>query len=195
MQPRTAAVVPASPANPAVNYFEALELPEQLSLDRQDLEARFYRLSRTLHPDRFARATPKEQQRALDASAVLNDAYRVLRDPVARAEYLLSLKGVAAADPKHVPPELLEEVFELNMALEEVKSGDTEALPQLRQSHAHFQQMLAATDRGLESDFSAWDRAHAPELLDGLRARLNHRKYISNLLRETEKALESHVSD
>ncbi len=191
MHPRAAVVEPVSP----VSYFAALELPEQLSIDRKDLETRFYRLSRTLHPDRFARAAPEEQQRALDASALLNDAYRVLRDPVSRAEYLLSLKGIVAADSKHVPPELLEEVFELNMALEEVKMGDEEALPQLRQSHKSFQQMLAETDHGLESDFRAWDTSHSPELLDRLRARLNHRKYISNLLRETEKALESHVSD
>lgn len=191
MPPRTADVEPASPAD----YFQALELPEQLSIDRKDLETRFYRLSRTLHPDRFARATPEEQQRALDASALLNDAYRALRDPVSRAEYLLSRKGIVPADSKHVPPELLEEVFELNMALEEVKAGDQDALPQLRQSHKLFQHMLAETDHNLESDFSAWDATHSPELLDRLRARLNHRKYISNLLRETEKALESHVSD
>jgi len=191
MHPRAAVVEPAS----QVSYFAALELPEQLSIDRKDLEARFYRLSRTLHPDRFARAAPEEQQRALDASALLNDAYRVLRDPVARAEYLLSLRGLVPADSKSVPPELLEEVFELNMALEEVKMGDREAIPQLRQSHKSFQQMLAETDHGLESDFSAWDSTQNPELLDRLRARLNHRKYISNLLRETEKALESHVSD
>lgn len=182
------------PVSP-VSYFAALEIPEQLSIDRKDLEARFYRLSRALHPDRFARATPEEQQRALDASALLNDAYRVLRDPVSRAEYLLSRKGILPADSKHVPPELLEEVFELNMALEEVKMGDEEALPQLRQSHKNFQQMLAETDHGLESDFAAWDGTQRPELLERLRARLNHRKYISNLLRETEKALESHVSD
>jgi len=179
----------------SLTYFGALELPEELSIDRKDLEARFYRLSRTLHPDRFARATPEEQQRALDASALLNDAYRALRDPVSRAEYLLSLKGIVPADSKHVPPELLEEVFDLNMALEEVKSGDADAIPQLRQSHQHFQQMLAEADTALEADFSEWDRAQNAELLDRLRSRLNHRKYISNLLRETEKALESHVSD
>jgi molecular chaperone HscB len=178
-----------------VTYFESLELPEQLSLDRKDLESRFYRLSRTLHPDRFARAAPAEQQRALDASALLNDAYRTLRDPVDRAEYLLSLKGFVPADSKHVPPELLEEVFELNMALEEVKMGDAEAIPQLRESQQHFQQMLADTDAALESDFTQWDQTQTPAVLDSLRKRLNHRKYISNLLRETEKALESHVSD
>ncbi len=178
-----------------MTYFEALELPEQLSLDRKDLETTFYRLSRKLHPDLFARASAADQERALDASAVLNDAYRVLRDPVTRAEYLLSLKGIAPADSKHVPPELLEEVFELNMALEEVKMGDKEALPQLRQSHLHFQGMLAETDHALESDFREWDAHGKPELLTRLRARLNHRKYISNLLRDTEKALESHVSD
>jgi molecular chaperone HscB len=193
MQARAAAVAPVSPAK--ATYFEFLELPEKLDIDLKDLEKRFHALSRKWHPDRFARAGPEEQQRALDASALLNDAYRTLRDPVARTEYLLSLKGIAPGDSKKVPPELLEEVFELNMALEEVKVGDTDALPQLRDAQVRFRGMLAASDSALADDFRAWDAGVEPLLLERLRSRLNYRKYISNLVRETEKALDSHVSD
>jgi molecular chaperone HscB len=193
MQPRTAGVAPASPAN--LTYFEFLELREKLSIDLKDLEKRFYALSRKWHPDRFARAGVEEQQRALDASAYLNDAYRALRDPVARTEYLLSLKGIEPGDSKKVPPALLEEVFELNMALEEVRMGDTDALPQLREAQTRFRAMLEESDSALEQDFLEWDATPDPAILERLRARLNHRKYISNLVRETEKALEHHVSD
>lgn len=193
MQPRAAAVAPVSPGK--ATYFEFLDLPEKLDIDLKDLEKRFHALSRRWHPDRFARAGAEEQQRALDASALLNDAYRTLRDPVARTEYLLSLKGIAPGDSKKVPPELLEEVFELNMALEEVKMGDTDALPQLREAQARFRGMLAASDRALEDGFRAWDAEAGPEILGRLRAMLNYRKYISNLVRETEKALDNHVSD
>ncbi len=186
----------AEPASPVdVNYFEFLDYPEKLNIDIKDLEQRFYALSRKWHPDRFARAAVEEQQRALDSSALLNDAYRTLRDPVARTEYLLSLKGIAAGHEQKVPPELLEEVFELNMALEEVKMGDTDSLPQLRQAEVRFQQMLAQADQDLEADFRAWDASADPAILHRLRARLNYRKYIFNLVRETGKALENHVSD
>ncbi len=179
----------------SVNYFEFLEIPEKLTIDPKALEQRFYTLSRKWHPDRFARAGAEEQQRALDSSALLNDAYRTLRDPVARAEYVLSRQGFAPGDAVKPPPELLEEVFELNMALEEVRMCDTEALPQLREARKRFKEMLAQADRDLESDFRAWDETAQPALLDQLRARLNRRKYIFNLVRDTGKALENHVSD
>ncbi len=77
------------------DYFEIFDLPRKLHLDSDDLQRRFYRLSRELHPDRGG---------SLEACADLNDAYRTLRDPVKRAEYVLG--------PGSVSPELLEEVFE-----------------------------------------------------------------------------------
>ncbi len=90
---------------PKWNYFEFFELP-QADHRPGDLEKRFYALSRQWHPDRFARAGAEEQQEALDATALLNDAYRTLRDPVPRAEYLLSSKGMdsPSSDAKDVPP-------------------------------------------------------------------------------------------
>ena len=177
------------------NYFEFLDLPEKLSLDAKDLEKRFYALSRVWHPDRFARASHSEQQRALESSSLLNDAYRTLREPVSRAEYLLSMRAVDPGDAKKVPPDLLEEVFEFNMALEELKSGDTGALPQLRAALLVFQAKLAEVDRKMSALFDAWDDSAGMEVLQHLRLCLNHRKYISNLVRETDKALENHVSD
>ncbi len=178
----------------SVNYFETLEVPEKLIIDAQDLEKRFYALSRKWHPDRFARASADEQQRALDASAVLNDAYRTLRQPVSRAEHLLTLKGIPPSEDK-VPPELLEEVFELNLALEELQAGDTDSLPQLRDALKRFQDLLATADADLEADFRAWDESNAPAVLKLIRAHLNYRKYISNLVLETRTTLKNYVSD
>ena len=180
----------------SVNYFEFLELPEQLNIDAQDLEKRFYALSRKWHPDRFARSSAAEQQKALDSSAILNDAYRTLRAPVSRAEYFLTLKGVeAGGGAEKVPPELLEEVFELNMALEELKMGDEDALPQLREAQERFQGMLEASDSKLLTTFQDLDANQEPERLASLRAQLDRRKYISNLVLETGKALKNYVSD
>ncbi len=178
-----------------MNYFEALGIDEQLAIDPKILESSFYTLSRKWHPDRFARASAADQQRALDFSALLNDAYRTLREPVGRAEYVLELHQIAAGDTKQVPPELLEEVFELNMALEEVKFGDADALGQLQEARVRFRAMLDAENAALQIDFERWDGSHQNAVLESIRTRLNRRKYISNLVRDTEKALESNVSN
>lgn len=158
-----------------MQYFEALGLEPSLDLDLADLEKRFYARSRELHPDRFARSSREDQARTLDLSSVLNDAYRTLKDPVARAEYLLRQHGV---DSKTVPPDLLEEVFELNMALEE---GDEPAKARLRE-------MLAEVDARLTRQFAAWDASRDAAGLAAIRESLNRRKYIGNLVHE-------HLSD
>ena len=105
--------------NLRADYFEFLELPRNLTIDLKDLEKRFYTLSRQLHPDLYARKSAAERDYALEASAVLNDAYRALKDPISRALYLLKIEGfdIGEQGTKDVPQELLEEVFELNMAL------------------------------------------------------------------------------
>ena len=121
------------------DYFEMFGLPRHLQVDTAALEKQFYSQSRKLHPDRFAARPAAEQEAALAASSDLNDGYRTLKDPVARTQYLLGLEGVeleeqskAATDAARtsgtekkqlIPPELLEEVFELNMQLMEMKAA------------------------------------------------------------------------
>src|SRR6201992_2372508 len=122
-----------------MNYFEFFDLPRRLTLDVVALEKQFYIMSRKLHPDRFASRPLAEQEAALAQSSLLNDAYRTLKDPIARTQYLLKLEGVeleeqskAATEAARasgtekkqvVPPELLEEVFELNMQLQEMRAA------------------------------------------------------------------------
>src|SRR6266487_6345866 len=90
-----------------------------------DLEQRYRALSRQFHPDYFFNAPPAERRASLERSSYLNDAYRTLRQPISRVEYLLQLEGLAARGPeeaaKQVPPALLEEVFALNEELDEVR--------------------------------------------------------------------------
>src|ERR1700692_656045 len=146
----------------SMNYFEFFELPRKLTLDVVALEKQFYMMSRRLHPDRFASKPVAEQEAALAQSSLLNDAYRTLKDPILRTQYLLSLEGVeleeqskAATEAARatgtqkkqiVPPELLEEVFELNMQLQEMRAAkqmgesDSDEEPELRRS------LLAAKD-------------------------------------------------
>src|SRR6476660_7126029 len=120
-----------------VDYFAFFGLAPKLDIDVVALEKDFYEFSRKLHPDLNARGGSQEQEWSLEQSSLLNDAYRTLRDPIKRTEYLLHLEGVALEEQSKsateqarvtgevkkqiVPPDLLEEVFELNMQLEELR--------------------------------------------------------------------------
>jgi molecular chaperone HscB len=156
------------------DYFEFLELPRSAALDPKDLEKRFYALSRQLHPDLYARKSAEEKAYAQDASALLNDAYRTLKDPIARAMYLLKLEGfeIGEQGSKDVPPELLEEMFELNMMLEEAGASEIAA------ARARFESMRASLDAELQEKFANWNGAE-------VRSLLNRRKYITNLIDKT----------
>ncbi len=174
---------------PTPDYYEFFGFEHQLSLDVEELDRRFYSLSRRLHPDLFFRAMPREQQFSLEATAILNDAYRTLRDPVARAEYLLKELGEDPAQPRRqdAPPELLEEVFELNELLEE--SRGTGHRPVLQEAHKKFLGLRAEADRELEGLFGQYDRTADRALLPGIRSLLSRRRYIHNLIEQLEKEL------
>jgi len=179
---------------PTPGYYEFFDLPRRLALDPEELKNRFYTLSRLLHPDRYTRRSEQEQRFSLEASSILNDAYRVLKDPIQRAEYVLRQEGFPVGDQRNrdVPPELLEEVFELNMALDELRGGDLDVLPQLEQMRRKFLDMLSAIDRDLEALFRRHDDAQGDErrqVLAEIRSTLNRRRYISNLVQEVDKQL------
>ena len=161
-------------------FYEAFDLAPALSLDIEDLKKRFYERSRQWHPDKFSRASAEEQEKALEMTAVLNDAFRTLRDPVARAEYFLKENGIELS--KEAPPELLEEVFELNMALEELREGDDSARPQLMEARDRFIAMRDSIDESLTEAGARGD-------LEEVRSLLNRRRYIRNLIREVENVL------
>jgi molecular chaperone HscB len=170
---------------PSQDYYRFFELDRQLSIDLTDLQRRYYSLSRLVHPDHFARGTPNEKRFALDATAILNDAFRTLRDPVARAEYILKEEGIEAAHDgaKRVPPELLEEVFEVKTALE----GDPAARATLASSLDRFRALRGQADRELETLFQQYDVGGDRDTLVNVRAVLDRRKYIANLIEELEE--------
>jgi molecular chaperone HscB len=178
------------------NFFHFFGLDPKLVVDLPDLQKRFYDLSRQWHPDKFSRKSAAEQAQSLEATAILNDGYRTLRDPVKRAEYLLTEEGFPIAEQrsKDVPPELLEEVFELNMMLEELKSGDEDARPQLESAKHKFFELRSSVDGELERLFSRYDESDAEsstakQALNEIRGVLNRRRYIENLIRDVDRAL------
>src|SRR6202453_4475778 len=201
-----------------MDYFTFFSLPRKLALDVVALEKQFYVLSRKLHPDRFASKPVVEQEAALAESSLLNDAYRTLKDPISRTQQLLTLEGVeleeqskAATDAARatgeqkkqiVPPELLEEVFELNMQLQEMgaanKMGEDE--PELRrdlltakdafdakmvEAHAELEELWSVWDAGVDTGDEA-AKASAKEAMGVL---LNKRSYLRNLRRDVNEAL------
>lgn len=176
---------------PIPDYYRFFGLERKLLLDPADLQQRFYRMSRLLHPDRYHRRTQTERQYSLEATAILNDAYRVLRDPVARAEYVLKELGFTSGEQRSrdVPPELLEEVFDLNVALEELRGGDAAVRPQLEDARKKFIGMQAEIDGKLDELYSRSDETGDHAVLGEIRAALDRRRYVQNLVREVEKEL------
>src|ERR1700751_560378 len=192
---------------PGGDYFSVFGLVPQLDLDLGMLQHPFHKLARKLHPDRFARAQENEKQGSLADTALLNDAYRTLKDPIRRTEYLLKLHGAEIGeehagkdrkDPSRVPADLLEEAFDLNMQLEEMrmarKRGDTdpELQSSLEQAKKKFDGLLDDGDRDLREQWpgrAAGEKTVRHEAQKKMGALLDRRSYINNLVRDVKEPL------
>ena len=206
------------PAVP-VDYFTFFGFPRKLELDTAALEREFYALSRRLHPDVFAQADQQEREWSLEQSSMLNDAYRTLKDPIKRTEYLLRLEGVELEEQSKqatekaratgelkkqaVPPDLLEEVFELNLHLEELRmqkkvgEDDPALLEEIGKAKLSLDEKYDALFNELKAEWKKWDAAvdHGTEeertqILNRMLDVLNRRNYIRNLVRDVNEALE-----
>src|SRR5580704_9352667 len=196
------------PLSRDTDYFAFFGLPQKLALDSADLEQRFHSLSWKLHPDNFVRASGSERELSLERASQLNDAYRTLLDPISRVEYLLAREGMRreGQQKQQAPPELLEEVFELNESLDELRmaraaGGDAEERARLSKTLAaaaqKFQDSLAGVDAELKQLFVAWDKAidagidadARRALMERMNAALNRRSYIRNLVAGVHKEL------
>jgi molecular chaperone HscB len=204
-----------------VDYFTFFGLPPKLNVDVPALEKSFYELSRKLHPDLNARAGSQEQEWSMEQSSLLNDAYRTLKDPIKRTEYLLHLEGVVMEEQSKsateqaratgelkkqiVPPDLLEEVFELNMQLEELRGNkkmgddDPDLIAEIEKQKLALEAKHAALLQELQSYWKDWDSlVDRGQASSGERAQatskmvdvLNRRNYIRNLVRDVNAALE-----
>ena len=188
---------------PEVDHFQFFDLPRKLNVDEQALEIRFYSLSREFHPDYFMSATELEKRASIERSSRLNDAYRTLRDRIVRITYLLSLEGYKESEKK-APSDLLEEVFELNMAIEEIKAakrlGDadevTEARHSLETALDNLTPKLGEIDGKLTQASQSWDDAvdqsadqDRKTILDRMSELLSHRSYIRHLVKAIQEEL------
>jgi molecular chaperone HscB len=199
---------------PGGDFFSVFGLEPRLNLDLPALETEFHRLSRKVHPDRFARAGENEREWSLADTALLNDAYRTLKDPIHRTEYLLKLEGAEIGeehagkepgearkgqkDPSRVPADLLEEVFELNMQLEEMRMArkmgeeDPQLTSDLQQAKRKFEGLLSDVDDDLRVQWQVWDGSDAvvrQAAQTTMVALLDRRRYLSNLVRDVTETL------
>jgi molecular chaperone HscB len=203
-----------------VNYFAFFGMPRKLNVDVARMEREFYELSRNLHPDRNARADKREQEWSLEQSSLLNDAYRTLKDPIKRTEYLLRLEGVeleeqsksatetarATGEVKKqvVPSDLLEEVFDLNMQLEELRAqkklgeDDPALIEEVGKQKLELEQKHDALLGELSGYWNEWDNAtdngnekEMRQARDKMVEVLNRRNYIRNLVRDVNEVLEN----
>jgi molecular chaperone HscB len=186
-----------------VDYFAIFGLPRKLWIEMSALEQKFLQMSWKLHPDNFVNAPEEERDLSLKRSSELNDAYRTLRDPVGRVEYLLGIEG-ARKEGEHkqqAPPELLEEVFELNDSLDELREakasgGDLASFKsRLESAEKNFQEKLGEVDIQLQAAAREWDAALQADsaarkkIMAKLNDLLNRRSYIRNLVNNVQKEL------
>jgi molecular chaperone HscB len=196
--------VKVQPLSKESDYFTCFGLPRLLTVDPNALETKFYELSRTFHPDFFQRKTDAEQAISLGNSALLNTAYRTLKDPVRRAEYLVQLEAGSAKDIRTSPPaDLFEEILALQEDLDEFRSLSEENASEraaLRTKLMGEREHLERRQRAMESDllslFTQWDRLQAQDdhdpavraekdaTLKHMREILSNRTYLQNIVND-----------
>jgi molecular chaperone HscB len=195
--------VKVQPVSKETDYFTCLGFPRRLRIDPNQLEVKFYELSRAFHPDFYQNKSETEQSISLSNAATLNTAYRTLRDPIQRAEYLLDLEAGAVKEIRSSPPaDLFEAILELQDTLEEYRASDrvSPTGQQLRDKLRTEQQTLEQRKRDMETQlqrlFNDWDalqdrgeassqaRTERDGLLKQMREILSNRTYVNNIVND-----------
>ena len=200
------ATSPSKTTTQSADYFSIFGLSRKLWIEMGALEQKFLQLSWKLHPDNFVNASEEERELSLKRSSELNDAYRTLQNLVARVEYLLALEGERKEGEKkqQAPPELLEEVFELNESLDELREAKSAGADlaslrvRLESAEKNFGAKLKEVDAQLQFVAREWDAAAdasadgttRKKLMSRMNELLNRRSYIRNLVSNVQKELQ-----
>jgi len=195
--------VKVQPVSKETDYFTCFGFPRRLTIDPAKLEAKFYEMSRAFHPDFYQNKSDTEQAISLGNAATLNTAYRTLRDPIQRAEYLLDLEAGSVKEIRTSPPaDLFEEILELQETLEEYRASDptSDSGRQFRAKLQTEQQALDGRKQEMEAQlqrlFADWDalqdrgeasreaRAERDRLLKQMREILSNRTYVKNIVND-----------
>jgi molecular chaperone HscB len=188
------------PFPPGADYFHVLALPRRMNLDPRALEETFHALSRRYHPDRYATAEPRLRRISLENSALVNKAYRTLRDPWERAAYVVGLaEGRSGPIEARPPDELLEDILELQEVLSDLRmtvageEPDEELKRHALRAAEPFRRAHDALDARLQSLSDEWDAAEEtdrPDIAKRLKELLGERRYLRRVVADIDAALE-----
>jgi len=197
--------VKVQPLSKELDYFACFKLPRLLNIDEQELERTYHELSRTFHPDFYSTKDESEKMISLGNSAFLNSAYRTLKDPIQRVEYLIRLEAGAVKDIRSNPPaDLFEEILELQEDMETfrglVSEQDSPERDELRQKlqreREHLEDRQAEMEKLLRAKYQEWDQLHnvktdqgeiheqKKSVLRSMQEILSNRTYICNMVNE-----------
>lgn len=189
-----------------IDYFICLGLDYRLQIDPKALEAKFYELSRKFHPDFYQKKSQEERAISLENAAMLNKAYRTLRDPVERIEYLIGLAEGKNTLRTEVPSDLFDEIFELQEAMEAIKeipAGDVAQrapmVASLEMARKRFQERQDQDQKELEALAGRWDTLEGQQdrsfteaqraCLKEMKKALSHRAYLNRILNDIGAAI------
>ena len=197
--------VKVQPLSKDLDYFACFKLPRLLNIDATELERTYYELSRTFHPDFYSTKDESEKTISLGNSAFLNTAYRTLKDPIQRVEYLIRLEAGAVKDIRSNPPaDLFEEILELQEDMETFRElsveNDSSERATLREKLQRERERLEVRqeemEKALEAKYHEWDqlqlanpdqsesRDQKNEVLRSMQEILSNRTYICNMANE-----------
>jgi molecular chaperone HscB len=163
------------------NHFELFGLPVGFALDRELLAERFRALQDAVHPDRFARAADQERRLSMQASTRVNEGFQVLKDPLQRALYLLSLHADPGPDAVPQDPDFLMEQMELRETLADARSvADPEG------AVARVLDHIAQSERVLGEDLTRLFAAPGPAELIAARAAVHKLQFLDKCRRDAE---------
>ncbi len=197
--------VKVQPLSKDLDYFACFQLPRLLNIDAQELERTYYELSRTFHPDFYSTKDESEKTISLGNSAFLNSAYRTLKDPIQRVEYLIRLEAGAVKDIRSNPPaDLFEEILELQedmetfrgLSSEKSSTERTELRQKLQREREHLEDRQEEMEKVLQEKYHEWDQLQTANpdsseardqkniMLRNMQEILSNRTYVCNMVNE-----------
>ena len=167
---------------------------EQLNVDLQKLEKRFFELSKKFHPDRFARKSAEEIQFSHDHSSAINNAYRTLKNPISRAKYAVERElGSIEEKSASVPADMADLFFEVHDHLDTIREADgnppADAWKAVQDAETELREKVRALETELKEKFNRYDEQPGREFIEQMKEILSHRSYIQSFLRQIDNTL------
>ena len=168
---------------PGKNHFELFGLPATFDIDTDELAVRYRELQRRIHPDKFANASDQDRRLSLQMTALINEGFQTLKDPIRRGRYLLSLRGIDLGDETDttMDPAFLLEQMELREELEEVRQADN--------PHKQLAELANRIEQRLQDKIGQFRRAFAVDSLDGsgkARNAVREMQFLEKMRREID---------